>query len=200
MYAAKTSLLAVADRSGAKTWIEHAGRILHADVQPIVRRLSYGRHDFDYRRAGTRSEAAFASNFSSSAGFLTADYELADLLSATNLKTHYYFTVTNMFDPETVARALEDLRRTDAEILIVPPLNMNSLCSSERDEQRELARWLLYPYRVSRKHESCRMYDPYLAYVLENYHPVGDFPDLFVKNSIRDTGQIELRANGRPPR
>jgi hypothetical protein len=130
------------------------------------------------------SEVAFAASFPSSTVLYSTDYQLQERLAGVNLKPTYYFALTNVFNPETVARKIDGLRSSNPAILVITPEGINFSCPSEAWEQAIVSRWLRYPYSVRRKHDTCQIYEPFFAYIRQNYTQVSPGSALWMRNPI----------------
>lgn len=179
----------------AERLVLSTGHLLHVHPERLVERMHGGAEVVAQQRLLRDREAGIAAEYPSSV-FFSADYELQERLADINLKPTYYFTLANVFTPESVERAVEDLRKSDASILISGDDRMQPDCPTEDVEKIITSVWLDFPYNVRRKHDSCQIYAPIYAYVREHYQQMPADKTVWVNKDL----SVSSQASASPAR
>ena len=139
-------------------------------------------------------DVAIAATYPSSAVVFSVDYDLQGRLARVNSKPSYYFCFTNVFSPQSVARALNDLRSANPALLITGNESMQLSQPTEYMEQRETTRWLEYPYTVPRKHDSSQIYVPFFTYIRQHYQQMPTNKAVWVNKDFSGASQVGLSS------
>jgi hypothetical protein len=165
----------------SRTIVLDAGHMLHINPERLVYRLLDSSTKVARQQQHIDDEVAFVAGYPSSAAPLYIDYSLQERLAWVNLKSGYYFHLVNAFDSQAVARKINDLKNANPAILVMQGYDIHTLCPTESEEQATMTRWLRYPYYVRRKHNSCRIYEPFFSYILQNYRQISPDKPFWVK-------------------
>lgn len=158
------------------------GHLLHVNPDRFVRRIRSSADVAEAQKRELSDEVSLISRYPSSAAPMGIPYLLKERLLHTNMAPDYYLGITNVLSPETVARKVDELKRENAAILVLPFEILK--CQTEAAEQRDLSLWLGYPYFVHRKYDSCHIYDPFVAYIHTNYEQLDTNKTLWVRKDI----------------
>ena len=171
----------------AERAVTNAGHLLRVNPEGLVRRMQNSLDTSMEQRRLLDETVSFAASFPTSAIVMSTNYQLQERLGRVNSKPTYYFDLTNAFDPVTVARLVDDLRKSNPAVLVSDYSIMDSDCPTETEEQGIVSRWVLYPYHVRRKQNSCQIYDPYFAYIRLNYRQLPTNKKFWVNKSFTRT-------------
>jgi hypothetical protein len=173
--------------ANSEALVVDAGHLFHFNPERLVQRLQSSSEKVARWQHSSDEEVAFVAGYPSSAAPLYIDYSIQERLAWVNLKPGYYFHLVNAFDPQTVARKVSELQNVDPAILVMQDNDIDILCGTEAEEQTTMRRWLRFPYYVHRKHDSCRIYDPFVAYIRQNYRRLSPDKPFWVNKDFTRT-------------